>query len=383
MDTLLKKIELSARVLSSQGKIDIATYIEKQKNALERIRSGRQYILCTYYFPSELAQLFDVEFLYIERIVGLTVSCNLLSEHKEYGLPTDLCSYQRVFLQLVEEGVLPKPERIIAVKYPCNSAVVLCEFIHKRYEIPIHYVNVPTLESDLLKMYHLLRSKYGSGQLLSDTVALANQAVEIKRKIDFLRMEYPGIIASDHALKLFTIENDFGNVCAVETLMKMLQMIQEKSRVYVKPDVENVMWMGLIPLYDNSVLSKLESQLPCKFVYEEMWMFGGYQISEEAFIKSLAEKILSGFFFNDWNRAQRLITIMKKLQCRHVINLCQKHCSFLPAKNNWLNSRFESEGITMHVLETDVTLGGFQYDELKRIVSSCVMNGGELDGSQD
>lgn len=39
------------------------------------------------------------------------------------------------------------------------------------------------------------------------------------------------------------------------------------------PGKHRIIWMGLIPLYDNHILEWLENRLPIRFVWEEMWMF--------------------------------------------------------------------------------------------------------------
>lgn len=78
MDNLLHRLNLSVRLLKGEGKHTLAQYIAGQLETLQRIQEGAPYLLCTYYVPPELLLLYDVEVLYIERIVGLTVSTGLL-----------------------------------------------------------------------------------------------------------------------------------------------------------------------------------------------------------------------------------------------------------------------------------------------------------------
>ena len=87
-------------MLENSHKPYLAQYIGSQLKTLRRIQEGAPYLLCTYYFPPELLQLFDIEALYIERIVGLTVSTGLYTESSD-ALPETICSYQSAFASLV------------------------------------------------------------------------------------------------------------------------------------------------------------------------------------------------------------------------------------------------------------------------------------------
>ena len=79
MNKFLDKLDLTIRFLQTVDKKFILKYIASQKKTLENIYNGKPYILCTYYFPSELVSLFEVEVIYIERLVGLAVGVNILT----------------------------------------------------------------------------------------------------------------------------------------------------------------------------------------------------------------------------------------------------------------------------------------------------------------
>ena len=117
MDNLLHRLDLSVRLLKGEGKHTLAQYIAGQLETLQRIQEGAPYLLCTYYVPPELLLLYDVEVLYIERIVGLTVSTGLL-DGLSGSLPPGICSYQRAFFHLMEQGALPKPCLLLSVDFP-------------------------------------------------------------------------------------------------------------------------------------------------------------------------------------------------------------------------------------------------------------------------
>jgi benzoyl-CoA reductase/2-hydroxyglutaryl-CoA dehydratase subunit BcrC/BadD/HgdB len=365
-------LDLAVRLLRGSGRDFLSGYLFHQKSVLERIKSGKPYILSTYYFPSEIAAIFDVEFLYIERTVGLYVGSNMAVGEDTGELPKWICSYQKAFFEMIKEGVLPLPYAMIAIRYPCMDAVKLCEHLHKTFHVPIHYIAVDTLERDLMKIYSKLDKWFLRKQTTYETICLSNQARRLKRKVDRYRMQYPGIIKSDDCLKIFTLENDFGKPIAVSVLGQLLECIEKRTEEYQTSWKVSVFWMGLIPLYQNSILTEMEGRYPCKFVFEELWLFGANELSEYAFIDEMAKKIRESLFFDTNERINRLIKWIKDFDTNVVVNFSQKNCSFLPPQIKQINRRFENEGIKVYHLGADVVYGGFQKERLIHIIEDLV-----------
>lgn len=109
MENLIHRLELSARMLENSHKPYLAQYIGSQLKTLRRIQEGAPYLLCTYYFPPELLQLFDIEALYIERIVGLTVSTGLYTESSDALPETILLLSERLRLAGGKENPAQAP----------------------------------------------------------------------------------------------------------------------------------------------------------------------------------------------------------------------------------------------------------------------------------
>ena len=62
LNQIIARMDLSERMLG--GRINyLSQYISSQKSVLKNINSGKPYILCTYYVPSELTAVFDTEFI--------------------------------------------------------------------------------------------------------------------------------------------------------------------------------------------------------------------------------------------------------------------------------------------------------------------------------
>lgn len=350
---ILNRIELAARLLKTSNKSFIATYLSFQKDTLERIDSGRPYVLCTYYVPPEITSMIDTEFLYIERVVGLCAGSRDFNDGDTPLLPAKSCSYQKVFLNLIEKQLLPKPAYIVAFQYPCVDAVRVCQFISEKYQIPLLPISIKNMENDLVCVYRQLKKEFGLRQSVQRTVQLSNNAAALKRNIDTLRANWPGIVKSDDCLKIFTVENDFGSQKAVEVLEEMVRCINRSDKK-IREGRPKIFWMGLIPLYDNSMLSKLESKLSCTFVFEEMWMFDDGFIRTEDFFRCLADKVKRGLFYDTEARIKRLVQAIYRVKADIVINVSHKNCSFLPHKVGYIKKRFCEHGITMYDFPCEV-----------------------------
>lgn len=340
-----------------------------QKKKLERIFAGKSYILCTYYFPPEIANALDVEVLYIERVVGICVSGHCIADTACHCCIKEAkgCSYQSVLFHLIEQKILPKPVMTVAVEFPCRDAVSLCEKLHSTYAIPIIYIHKKHLGAELKCFFEMAQEKFGCKKSLEETTTLSNQATEIKRKIDCLRIQYPGIVASDDCLKIFTVENDFGNMTAIYVLRNLLDFILDSIPKYHPPEGSMIFWMGLIPLYNNNILLKTERQTGCKFIYEEMWMFREKNIESGDVFNALAGNITNGVFYNRQTRADAIIRKIQAFNVEAVINFYQKNCSFLPAQDAFIRERMKKHNIRYYTTGQDVIAGNYKEQTLVNI----------------
>lgn len=345
--------------MKNSDKKFISTYIKSQFKALENINNGSPYILSTYYFPSELACIYNVEVIYIERLVGLAVGMNMLDKDTTTPLHHGICSYQKAFLKLIEQKIIPKPQMIIAVRYPCKDAVKLCDYLHNTYKIPIFYLSLRQLRKDLEDVHHYLSSQYQVIEDIKDVVRRSNAAHDLKKTIDQYRRQYPGIIRSDDCLKIFPIENDFGKDSATCVLKELLSCIEKNISTYQKDNKTTICWMGLIPLSDNNMLTKIEKYTHCKFVYEEMWMFGDYKLYQDNFFDALTEKIKQSLFYNTYHRIHKIHDMMRQTHTEIVINLSHHNCSFLPQTIHQFKAYFEQKGITFYNISCDVVYEKF------------------------
>ncbi len=365
MDNLLHRLDLSVRLLKGEGKHTLAQYIAGQLETLQRIQEGAPYLLCTYYVPPELLLLYDVEVLYIERIVGLTVSTGLL-DGLSGSLPPGICSYQRAFFHLMEQGALPKPCLLLSVDFPCGDAAEMMERLHERWAIPIHRIRKPYMKHDLMAAAGLLEKRFSRKRDEGDVSRLYNRANAYKKRIDALRLRHPGLADSGEMLKLFTVENDFGSEKALMVLQGLYHSLSQRAAEWQAGKEFRILWMGLIPLYNNNLLAKIEAVMPVRFVWEEMWMFDHPDCppAEPAddlrglFYSQMADRLCGSVFYDPAVRCRKLTALATRMKVDLVIDALQRHCSFLPPLAPSSRSALEKAGIAFRIISADMVRRG-------------------------
>ena len=339
----LERLDRLTRLMQHGAKPYLRAYVASQAGRLRRIISGRPYVLCTFYVPSELTCLYDAEFLYIDRTVGLAASAGLLPGAGEELGP--VCSYQQAFFDLLQAGILPPPELLIWMEYPCADAGRLMQAVHNRFGTALLRVSRANMQNDLMKVVHQLDRRYHRSQRVETVARRYRQANAWKAGVDRLRLNYPGIADSADFFKLFTLENDFGSRRAVRILQMLYLDLARRVKSWRPPSGRRLLWLGLIPLYDLGLVDRLRAQTGFWVAWEEMWMFERPDCHTEDFFTGMAERVRRSLFYDPDVRAQRLIQRAQRLEVDAVVHFSQRRCSFLPPAIPKLRSRLEEMGI--------------------------------------
>ena len=364
------RLQRLVRLLEHSGKPYLHAYMASQVERLTRILAGRPYVLCTYYVPSELTSLYDVEFLYVDRTVGLATAAGLLPPSgRELG---SICSYQQAFFDLLQSGILPPPVLMLGLDYPCADALRLMETVHQRWHIPLVRLTRKRLQQDLMQTVDLLSKQFGQCESMQRVARHYNEANAYKRSIDRLRIEFPGIADSADMLKLFTIENDFGSAVAVEILRALHEALAQRVQTWEPPREHPLVWLGLVPLRDINLFSRLPGATGFRVVFEEMWMIERPDCSQDDFFAGMAQRVKSTLFYHRAVRARRLVRRAKEVSAAAVVHFSQQCCSFLPPAAPGLRRQFERAGIPWVSASADVVRSSrFDLSRLQRELAVC------------
>lgn len=341
--SVLERLDRLTRLMQRGAKPYLSAYVDSQADRLRRIMGGRPYVLCTYYIPSELTCLYDAEFLYIDRTVGLAASAGLLPRTGEDLGP--LCSYQQAFFDLLSAQILPPPELLLCMEYPCADAGRLMQAVESHFGVEMLRISRKNMQEDFMHVVRELDRRYQRKEKAETVASRYQQANAWKARVDHLRLAYPGIADSADFFKLFTIENDFGSLEAVGILHLLYQDLSKRVKSWRLPSGKRLVWLGLIPLYDLGLVTRLYAQTGFWVAWEEMWMFERPDCHTEDFFTGMAERLRQSLFFDEDVRAQRLIERAEQLKADVVVHFSQRRCSFLPPAIPKLKARLEEMGI--------------------------------------
>lgn len=363
--SFLSKLDLTIRYHESIGEQHMACFLRNQLELLRNITEHKKdYLVVSYYVPGELLELLDVEVVYMERLAGLAAAWRLfdkpVSKAEAKGLPACLCSYQAIFDLLIEEGVLPKPAGFVALSYTCNNAWMYCKITAKKYSVPFYFIDVPKTSGDeqqryfaikLKELYHQLKKLFPVKTSIDDVITASNEAQKIKFEINTVRLKKPASIID--FFKLFPLYNDLGKKSTVE-ILKHFKSKLESNVLESRENITGILWLGVLPLYRNSIISDIEKKFGYKFVWEEMFDFGNIKLAQLSFFEDLAQRILCSRFFSLENRLDAILKSIRDFDVKGIIHFSQRNCKFLPPMVPCIRKKAEEEKIPFIEIKGDV-----------------------------
>ncbi len=375
MSSFLSKLDLAVRYHESIGEQHMAYYLQNQLEALRNItQQKKEYLVASYYVPGELLELLDVEVIYMERLAGLAAAWRILdkpvSRATAKGFPACSCSYQALFDLLITESIIPKPAGFVALSYTCDDAWRYCKSAAAKYNVPFYFIYVPKTAGEeqqklfakqLKALYRQLKKLYPTKITLEEVISASNEAQKIKSEIDAVRLKYPGNVID--FFKLFPLYNDLGKKSTVE-ILKHFKSKLECSSVQYDKDIPRILWLGVLPLYRNSIISDIEKKLGYKVVCEEMFNFSDIRLAQDTFFKDLAQRIMCSRFFTLENRIEAMFNNIRDFGIRGIIHFSQRNCRFLPPMVPSIREKAEEERLPFIEISGDVVDPDF-FDENK------------------
>lgn len=362
MASLSQMMDLAVRLHEGVNDSWTSRYLLSQKDTLDRINGGKPYIACTFYVPGELCRLFDVEVLYTERFSGYGAAFRLfrdLERHREArGLGKGICSYQLMLDCLLNNKAIPMPHSAIALSYTCDDAWMYYRSICEEANIPFTLISVnsslESLAGQFESLHEALDERYKRARTIDEVVEISNSTMEIKGAIDRLRLEHPGIMNSMEGFKLFTLYNDLGTTTACDILNELMQQLEKKVLEYSPCKGKRILWLGLVPLYNNKIIHLIEKRYDCRIVYEELFDFTDIKLEAASFFTSLARRIFESVFFSTENRMKAIECYIKQMDIDGIVHLSQRNCRFLPSIFPQLRSSMEALNIPFAEVTADV-----------------------------
>lgn len=366
-DMLIKMLDIASRFAQSKDEMYHAKFLKEQMDSLIKAFSSGYYAV-SFYIPSELSQIFDIVFLYMERTAGFGAANRLVrlteGNAKACNLPRQCCSYQFCFEMMVYDELVPVPDAFICATYACDDEWAYALTAARKYKIPFFNINAMQsmgqnahvhLSKELERLFEILDKKHKRVRSIKEVVESSNKAIELKNKLESQMIKYPFILHSTDIFKLFTIYNDFGKNTAVEILQNLNDMYEKDDKTKVIQFKSKIGWLGIIPLYDNHFLKEIEDRFSCRIIFEELFTFPDIMLTEKTFFDDLAMRMVKSVFFSMENRLENIKKAIVELNLDGFIHFTQRNCSFLPGMLPVLRRELSEMGIPVVEIQGDGT----------------------------
>lgn len=196
---------------------------------------------------------------------------------------------------------------------------------------------------------------------IQDVVQASNEALAVQQEINAYRRTHPEKCSTIDFLKLFPLYNDLGKPDTPDILQGFLKRLTETDA----PDTGNiprVLWLGIVPLYRNSLLTQIEKQGNCRIVWDEMFDFENIKLSCDSFFTDLAKRILTSRFFTQENRLTDIAQSIKDFGAQGIIHFSQRNCRVLPSTVSLIQQKAQELQIPFLELRGDAVDPGY-FDE--------------------
>lgn len=331
-------LDLAARYQESLGKTFLKEYLMGQKKEID-LCFNQGYILATYYVPSELMRLHNIPVLYCDRIAGFGSACGIKKQEFEIVENNNQCSYQLYLDLLLKERVLPLPEAIVALNYPCTGSFKYCNWLAEQYNIPIFNLkinrqndrdNIIAVGEKLKELNSWLNKirKQKKG-IQKKIIEYSNQTMCYKKRIDELRTRYTGIINSQDIMNFYAVYNDFGTKTAKVSMKNLFKKIVHRTDYYTSTTEYKLLWLSTTPLHYN-MIKHIENTYGCRFIYEDLFDYPAIYLDSGSFFYQLSERICETFYITLQNRIEKVIRTADEMEADGIVHFSQYNCDFLP-----------------------------------------------------
>lgn len=280
-------------------------------------REGRPVVVNEYALLSELLLAMDMAPFPAETVgfLGAILQSELLEEFIDSahnaGVPTELCSLDKVILGMHLRGEMPEADFSLAFSTPCDSAVAAYQMVPELTGKPSFFIDVPPEHGDRVRDY--------ISRQIRDFIGFAERTTGRKLDWDVLKEKME---TSNRALEILLENNEFrrrkpcpgsGKILAYQFMILAASQGLERGvgyqrviREHLKRNVESetyptdherirIIWPAIPTLFDMDIGNWMEEEHGAVVVMD---LVGCVFIpmmdtsSEQSMLDSLADKIM-------------------------------------------------------------------------------------------
>ncbi len=289
-------------------------------------KKGAPLVWRNLFFPAEILNAMGFRILTLETYAALHArnqkKIRRSFDHAAYkGFSSETCSFLRV-LQGIE---LPKPVFAVSTTEPCQQGERIFHDLTRTYGIEDKFYSLHTpanfddriidhVAGGLEEAVYLIEKATGvkmDMSRLSEACEYSNEAAEISRKCNMLRMLSPPLIRGSEAVYFSTMFSQlWGRKELVDLQTLFLEELEKQGDkfkgVFDIEDTHRILWLHLPPFYNSRLLDFIEITCNAPIVFEEVNFIGWDPMDTADPYRSLARKLLTVGFLDPKLRVKNI-----------------------------------------------------------------------------
>ncbi len=367
---------IEASILEADGKAS-----PRKRFALEISRLGQRLYSeddivawCGVTTPFDLLNALGVTSCCAE-FIGAMLSSTGTADHfldtaAKAGYSTDTCSYHRAVLGAAENGLMPKPDFLVATTCPCTGGLAVVEELARIFDRELFVLHIPPDDSEssvrhmareLERLVAFVSACTGippDEQRIREAVKKTNRARAVLAEVFQLARRVPSPVNSRDLRNLgIVIPLLFGTETAVnlaEAFRNELQARIDRGESGVPEERIRLMWLQNRIQFKNPVTEILEKEHGAVIVVDELNSITWGPIDPDDPYPGLARRAISiPFNSSAEHRIRHIARLAAEYKVDGAINPCHWGCRQGTGLRGVVSEALKERGIPVLNLEVD------------------------------
>lgn len=373
-----KKLPLRSIQMTVENQIELFT---------QRMWEAPQRVIWTnMVMPAEIFYAAGLIPVNMELVAGWTATLGLsrqyISKCEGMGFSSNLCSYHKATVGMIEDGALPKPVCVSVSSHICDGGPSVAALFSERYGAESYILNIPFMEGrinseylnqqykELIAWVEGYTGKQIKGDALAEALALSNKAREYWGKAFELRKGRPLFPGHLSLRNLFGSTFLFGSELGLEVARSYYEELMNLSRLEEEPGQpgkKRILWIHFAPLYNNKIMEYLENELNCWIVMDITGYIYWPEHNPEKPIESLAKRSLSHFYLGEPAERRKLYNrLIGEYEIDGVIHFMHNGCRAIPGSAGQVREICEENKVAYLELAGDcIDPRGFSEEQMR------------------
>lgn len=337
--------------------------------AVKPLRDGKGAAIVSLYMPCEVLHAMEFKLMFPEAL-----SCYLAAAGSERifietaennGLPKTMCSYHKVFIGLVESGVLPKPDFIVNTTLACDVNHLSFRRAAESYNIPQYTVDVPREYSasnliyvveQLKEMTAFIEQQSGkklSGEKLREVVARSKRTLSNFADMVPIRRERSlSDEMTSQMLNLYATHIMLGTENAEKYSADFLNELTASPK---GKRGKRLLWVHTLPYWQDALRDLINFTDRCEIVACDMALDSmDVDITEEDPYRFMAQRLLKNTVNGAGeNRIHAVCRLAQALDADGVVWYCHWGCKQTAGVSSLAKEYLERQGYPTLILDGD------------------------------